>query len=234
MAMRLLFVLATSLLVPIASAAVQTVEGARILDTARAVMASDRAGRGTDITFHPLGRTADAVVPGGKVTLHASRPTGTWPRSRVAIPVQLLVDGRSVRTETVWFAVSAKRQALVSADDAIQGTAATDLAVRLASVDVASVHGQVLQTLGPLAGMRLKQGLRAGAPLLREDFEPVPDVDVRGKVTVLVNLGAIRMQTRGTALSAGNAGQTILVLAEGAESPVRARVQSKGVVQVAR
>lgn len=232
--MRLLFALATFSLVPVASAAVRTIDGARILDAARAVMASEPTGKGTDVTFHALGPASDAVVPDGKLTLRATRPTGAWPRSRVAIRVHLLVDGRPVRSETIWFAVSARQQVLVSTDEAIQGTAAADMHVHLASVDVASVHGQVLQALDPLAGMRLKQGLRAGAPLLREDFECVPDVDVRGKVTVLVELGAIHMQTRGTALSAGNAGQTILVLADGAESPVRARVQSRGVVQVAR
>jgi flagella basal body P-ring formation protein FlgA len=69
---------------------------------------------------------------------------------------------------------------------------------------------------------------------MAEDFEPVPDVDARQQVTVLVRYGAVRMQTRGTALSAGDAGQWVGVLATGADSPVQAQVTGKGVVEVAR
>lgn len=227
----LLFLLAPVLPV---HAAEQTVAAARIVDAARAALQALPLESGTRLEAQVVGEPADAVVPSGSLQIRAAAPSGHWPRSRVALPVRLSVAGRPVRTETVWFAVKAMRPLAVYAADAGQGALAQAVQVRTAEVDTAQLHGRPAHSLAAMQGQRLRRAMLAGAPVLEEDFEPLPDVDARQQVTVLVRYGAIHMQTRGMALSAGDAGQTVAVLAAGAESPVQARVTGKGVVEVAR
>jgi flagella basal body P-ring formation protein FlgA len=234
--MRSLVLLALLLLAPVlpARGAVQTVAAARVVAAAEAALGTLPLAPGTHLRLQVVGKPTDAVVPAGALALHASAPSGHWPRSRVAVPVRLEVAGRPAKTETVWFAVEAECPLAVYTSDTASGTAGGDVRSHPADVDTAQLHGHPLQSLAAMKGQRLRHAMLAGAPVMQEDFEPIPDVDARQQVTVLVRYGAIRMQTRGTALSAGDAGQTVAVLATGAQSPVQARVTGKGVVEVAR
>jgi flagella basal body P-ring formation protein FlgA len=234
--MRFPALLALSLLAPSppAHAAEQTVAAARVVAVARTALQALPLAPGTRLDLQVIGSPSDAVMPAGSLRIEAATPSGQWPRSRVAVPVRLLSAGHRTKTETVWFAVQAVRASAVYAADAGQGTPAGAVQTRLADVDTAQLHGHPAQALASMKGQRLRRAMLAGAPVLAEDFEPVPDVDARQQVTVLVRYGAIHLQTRGTALSAGDAGQTVAVLATGADSPVQARVAGKGVVEIAR
>lgn len=234
--MRSLALLALSLLVPSLSAHAveQTVAAARVVAAARTALQALPLVPGTRLDLQVIGSPSDAVVPAGPLRIEATAPAGQWPRSRVAVLVRLLSAGHRTKAETVWFAVQAVRSLAVYTADARQGTPAGAVQTRLADVDTAQLHGRPVRALAAMRGQRLRRTMLAGAPVLAEDFEPVPDVDARQQVTVLVRYGAIHMQTRGTALSAGDAGQTVAVLATGADSPVQARVAGKGVVELAR
>lgn len=216
-----------------AHAAVQTVPAARIVAAARQALAHLPIRHATQVDAHVVGRPTDAVVQAGSLEIMADAPAGRWPRARVAVPVRLRIGGHTVRTETVWFAIAALRPVATYAEDAALGTPASHVRVSRKTRDVASLHGHPVEP-DAVAGQRLRHAVAAGAPLLAEDFEPVPDVDARQQVTVLVRYGAVRLRTRGTALSSGDAGQTVSVLADGAEGPVQAKVTAKGVVQIAR
>ncbi|MEI7037473.1 flagellar basal body P-ring formation chaperone FlgA [Fulvimonas yonginensis] len=234
--MRFLVLLALSLLASTLSAhaAEQTVAAARVVDAARAVLQALPLGADTRLDVQVIGTPVDAVVPAGSLRIQATRPAGQWPRSRIAVPVRLLVAERPVRTETVWFAVKALQPLAVYTADTGQGTPAEAVQIRQAEVDIAQLHGKPVRTLSAMKGQRLRRAMLAGTPVLEEDFEPIPAVDARQQVTVLVRYGAVRMLTRGMALNAGEAGQMVAVLATGADSPVQARVTGKGVVEVAR
>jgi flagella basal body P-ring formation protein FlgA len=188
----------------------------------------------TQLTLTPIGQPIDAVVPAGEVRVVAGHEAGRWPRSRVAVPVQVQVNGRTVRTASIWFAVRAERSAIVFADDLAQGAQAVQVRTRSAAIDLAAVDGSPVTSIDQVAGERLKHRVQSGAPVLAEDFEPVPDVDRQQSVTVVVDSGAVRLQTRGTALTAGNTGQAVRVLAHGADAPVMAEVTARGVVHVGR
>lgn len=233
--MRLPVLLALSLLASVApvQAAEQKVAAARVVEAARAVLHALPL-QDTRLEVQVIGKPVDAVVPAGVLQIRAEPPIGQWPRSRVAVRVRLLLAGRTARTETVWFAVRAVHALTVYAADTGQGTPAEAVPVRKRDVDAAQLHGHPVQSLAELKGQRLRRAMLAEAPVLKEDFESIPDVDAREQVTVLVHYGAVRMQTRGTALSAGDTGQTVAVLATGADSPVQAQVTGKGVVEVAR
>lgn len=217
-----------------AAPAEQTIDATRLVAAARAALPASAPAANLAITVNVIGTPTDAIVPAGTVTLHAEEPPGRWPRSRVAVPVQIRVDGNLARSETVWFAVHAPRRGLVYDNDVPMGTPAVKLATRSSLVDEAATAGIPVAALNTLANERLRRGVHAGWPVLKSDFEPIPDVDKNTRVIVHVRYGAIQMQTVATALQAGDVGDAVPVLIEGAHSPVQARVEARGVVDIAR
>jgi flagella basal body P-ring formation protein FlgA len=213
-------------------AADQTVTSDRIIATARSVFPAVKDSM--KVTSRVIGVPHDATVPDGSVRLKAQPIMGRWPRARVAVSVLISVDGKAVRTETIWFAVKALQTAWIYGNDAPAGTPVGKLKIRQADVDVAESDGQPVKTLASLADERLKRGIHAGWPLLAEDFEPVPDVDTRSQVVVHVRYGPIRIETLAEAMSAGEVGDTVPVLIKGAASPVLAKIVGKGAVDIAR
>lgn len=214
--------------------ATQDIPGTRLVGVAEAALRALPLPAQTRLTLSIVGQPRDATVPAGTVRLLVGQQTGRWPRSRVAVPVQIQINGRTVRTAVVWFAVHAEHSAWVYANDAAAGTPFTRINTRPGSIDLASSEDAPVQSLDRLAGERLSHRVQAGTPLVQGDFEVIPDVDRQQSVTVVVDSGAVRLQTRGTALTAGNAGQAVQVLARGADAPVTAEVMAKGVVHVGR
>lgn len=209
----------------------QTVTTARLVEAARAALPS---GGKSNVTVHAMGAPPDATLPAGTLRLQTRPLVGRWPRARVAVPVEVYVSGKPVRTETVWFAVEALRSVWVYDQDTPAGTSAGRLKAHKATVDVAEADGTPVDGLAALANDRLKRGVRAGWPLLTGDFEAIPDVDKQSRVIVHVSYGPIRVEAMAKALGEGDIGDVVPVLVEGAASPVLAKVTGKGVVDIAR
>jgi len=225
------FLLATPLLTQAANAP-QRIDAGRVIAAARTSLDQQLGTDSTNAQVAVVGTPEDIMVVSGQVTLQARHATGRWPRSRVSIPVDVCVDGKVVRSATVWFALSVHRNVLSYADDSAQGALASALKFGQQDVDVAALTASPAADPGELEGKRLRHGVIAGQPVMPEDFERIPDVDRRGRVDVIASFGSIRMQTKGTSAGAGNVGDTVSVLVDGAQTPVRARVTEKGVVDV--
>lgn len=215
-----------------ASPTFQTVMSSRIVAAARAQLGSSLGSDNAEAQVSVVGKPEDVVVLPGKLALDARRPMGRLPRARVGVPVDIRVDGETVRRATVWFAVSIHRDVLGYSTDAPKGSASGTLKFATENIDIAAVQGDLVTDPTQLTGMRLRHEVLAGSPVLREDFERIPDVDRQERVDVLVSFGSIHMRAKGTALGRGDTGDTVSVLVDGAEAPVRARVTDKGVVEV--
>jgi flagellar basal body P-ring formation protein FlgA len=215
-----------------ASPVLQTVASARIVDIARSELDSclgdDKAAAQVEV----VGTPEDVQVLSGSLTIKARKPEGRWPRARVGMPVDISVNGQLVRSATVWFAVSVHHDVPGYAADAAMGTLASALKFTPHDADVATLQSVVVTDPSQLNGMRLRHPVLAGSPVLLEDFEHIPDVDRQQRVDVTASYGVIKLQTKGTAIGHGNTGDTVLVLVDGAEAPVHARITDKGVVQV--
>lgn len=215
-----------------ASPMLQTVASARIVDIARseldACLGDDKASAQVQI----VGKPEDVQILSGTLAIKARKPEGRWPRARVGMPVDISVNGEVVRSATVWFAVSIHHDVPGYAADAAMGTAASALKFTPHDADVAALQGGIVTDPHQLDGMRLRHAVLAGSPVLLEDFEHVPDVDRQQRVDVTASYGVIKLETKGTAIGRGNTGDTVLVLVDGAEEPVHARITDKGVVQV--
>ena len=210
----------------------QRVEAARVIAAARSQIDA-KLGSDRDVAHvSVVGTPEDISVPAGTVSLTVRTLTGRWPRARVGVPVDIALDGRIVRSATVWFALDVHRQALGFAADSPSGTLASSLKLVDRDTDVAAIQGDLVTDPHALENMRLRHAVLADAVVTLQDFERVPDVDPKQRVQVMVAYGAIQMQAKGTAIGKGNAGDMVAVLVDDAEAPVRARVTDKGVVQV--
>ena len=216
----------------LASSPPQTIAAARLVDAAQAELDACLGGDKAAAQVSLVGKPEDIPVLGGKVALKARKPAGRWPRARVSVPVDVLVDGVVVRSTTVWFAVSVQHEVPTYSADAALGTAASVLKLASQAEDIAGLQGTPLTDPHQLDGMRLRRAVTAGSPVVLEDFERIPDVDRQQRVEVLESYGVIRLDAKGTAIGRGNAGDTVLVQVDGAEAPVRARITDRGVVQV--
>jgi flagella basal body P-ring formation protein FlgA len=215
-----------------ASPGLQTVSSLRVVEAARSELDTCLGNDKAVAQVSVIGKPEDLLVLPGQVEIHARRPEGHWPRARVGMPVDVSVNGEIVRSATVWFAVSVHRDIPGYTADAAMGTAAASLKFVPHDEDVAALQGTIITDSQPLDGMRLRHAVLAGSPVLLEDFERIPDVDRQQRVDVLASYGVIKLQTKGISIGRGNNGDTILVLVDGAETPVHARVMDKGVVQV--
>jgi flagellar basal body P-ring formation protein FlgA len=215
-----------------ASPTLQTVASARIVDVARAELNACLGDDKTVAQISIVGKPEDVQVLAGKLTIDARRPEGHWPRARVGMPVEISVNGEVMRSATVWFAVSVHHDISGYAADAAIGTVASTLKFAPHDADVAALQGVVVTDPHQLDGMRLRHAVLAGSPVLLEDFEHIPDVDRQQRVDVRASYGVVKLETKGTAIGRGNAGDTVLVLVDGGETPVHARITDKGVVQV--
>ncbi|GGA15685.1 flagellar basal body P-ring formation chaperone FlgA [Dyella caseinilytica] len=215
-----------------ASPTLQTIASARIVDIARAeldaCLGDDKAVAQVDV----VGKPEDVQVLSGGLVIKARKPEGRWPRARVGMPVDISVNGQVVRSATVWFAVSVHHDIPGYAADAAMGTVASTLKFTPHDADIAMLQSAVVTDPSQINGMRLRHAVLAGSPVLLEDFERIPDVDRQQRVDVMASYGVIKLQAKGTAIGRGNTGDTVLVLVDGAETPVHARVTDKGVVQV--
>lgn len=210
----------------------QTVGASRVVDAARSeLQARIRATDGSaELTL--VGAPEDIIVGPGEASLRTRPISGPWPRSRIGVPVDVLVDGRLQRSATVWFALSVMRTVPAYALDYPLGTSSGEVHASPAEVNVAAFGAQSTVQPADMAGMRLRHAVRQGMPMLSADFEPVPEVDSHQEVKVLATFGRIELAAKGVADGVGRLGDVVSVMIDGAERPVRARVMEKGVVEV--
>ncbi|MFC4527567.1 flagellar basal body P-ring formation protein FlgA [Dyella halodurans] len=228
------FLFALAILLPLrllAANAPQEVAASRLVGAAQDALRGHLPSTG-EASLAPIGTPEDVRVPAGVVSLQVHPISGRWPRPRVGVPVDVLVDGRVMRSATVWFAVSIQDKVLTYGEHAPIGVLASALRIQSTEVDVAALQEEPIDAPTELAGMRLRKPVQAGAAVLWSDFEKIPDVDRQEKVRVLASYGDIHLATRGVANEMGNTGDVVPVLVEGADEPVRARVTDKGVVEV--
>lgn len=210
----------------------QTVAADRIADAARTALVERLRTTHPAAAVELLTRVGDQRVPAGRSSLRVLDVAGPWPRPRVPVGVQLLVDGRPVRTVNAWFAIRDPRQVPVYAEAYAAGTPAERVRTASATVDMACCVGP--QWDGAAGGdvARLSHRVAAGAPAMAADFELRPEVAVRERVAIEVVHGPVRLHGWGTALKDGRIGEKVPVRSDASQQIVDARVVAKQKVQI--
>jgi flagella basal body P-ring formation protein FlgA len=135
-------------------------------------------------------------------------------------------------TAWVWFDATAPVAGLRYARDLAPGTllAASDVAP--ATVDRLRDPDALAADPAHALGLRLTTRVATGDVVAAAALEVAPLVARAERVRVVHRIGAVALETHGTARGDGRLGELIEVLVEGAESPCRARVIGQGVVDV--
>lgn len=202
----------------------QEVAAAAIERAVRERVQAQLADAGSAATVRVAGRLADQPLPAGTATIEVGRVAGPLPRARLGVPVRLLVDGRLARTLTVWLALEDRRPAWVYGDRHAEGEQVGTLRAERRIVDMTCCGGEALQALDGLDTLRFARAVRAGAPVMRDDFEAVPAVVAQAAVEIEVAQGAVRLSTTGIALGDARVGELVPVRPANSRSAVSSRV----------
>jgi hypothetical protein len=210
----------------------QSVPHAQVAAAVRTHLQAMSAGLPGEIELEVLGRAQPLALPAGRHALELGQVAGRWPRPRVAVAVKHLVDGRPVRSQTVWVAVNWWRELDTYDANLPAGTPVAGIAHRKARVDFARADGEPAAAAALPPAHRLRQPVRAGEPMLAGHFEPMPDVLAGAVLEVQVVRGAVHLNTSGRALADGFVGDVIPVALDAGRKPVNSTILSSLAVRV--
>lgn len=193
---------------------------ARVLEQVQARLQTS----GSTATVAVSGRVADMPALGADARLEVGEVAGRWPRARASVPVRVVGTNGVQRTTTVWLTASDVRTVLAYRADAAATTAADTLAWEARSLDMVCCEGTPVTQLDEVRGQHLQRAVRAGSPVLQQDFAHAPDVAAQQQIQLAVERGAVRIVVAGTALDNGAVGQRISVRPQGSRSVVQARI----------
>jgi flagella basal body P-ring formation protein FlgA len=193
------------------SLAGESVAGARVERVAEEALRGELAARYAQVELSPLRAPADLLLPAGRVVLQAGDLAGILPAKRMAVWIDVAVDGEHFSSVPVWFAVSATdRVVSVTRDlEPRHLLEAGDLGE--VSVDVAELGAAPVTKPALAVGQRLVRPLEAGAVLLAKHIEPAPAVQRGAVVDVFAQSGRVVLRAKGVALSDGELEQRILI-----------------------
>lgn len=215
-----------------APAQAQRVPATDIVHAVELAVAERLKSAGSTARLQATGRVEDQQVPAGQLRIEVGQTAGRWPREHVAVPVRLWVDGRPIRSLTVWGEMHDIRTALVYAGDYPAHEMQTAVRFASASVDMICCAGEVPADRDEIGGTRLRHSVRTGQPVLRSDFEQMPDVLAQEQVTIQVSRGLVRVTTTGIALDDGRIGDRIPVRPDQSRVAVPSLVVAKERVTV--
>lgn len=230
--MILPFLLAALLTPAGADAPVQVLPAAAIEQQVQAELVQRLSRAGSQALVRIDGRIEDQQLPAGPLQVVVGDIAGRWPRPRVGVPVRLFVGGRPLRSLTVWANLQDERTVLAYATAYPARHPGEQLQMTQARVDMTCCAGSPIGATSELGEARLRRAVRAGQPVMANDFEPMPDVLAQQRVGMVVEHGPVRLVTTGIALRDGHIGEWIDVRSDQSQATVRSRVVAKQKVRV--
>ena len=210
----------------------QALARVRLHDEAAAALFARFAKLGPGLELRPLAEAeGELQVPAGKLTLQARVPEGALLSRRMAVYVELKVDGRFWRLLPVWFAVQAWRPVWVARAPLAAGHEASAEAFTSERREVTAMASPALPATQPLDGLRLRQPMAAGAVLTAALVEARPAVARQQPVQVRVQAGPVELWTQGVALTDARIGEVVRVLNPSSQQSYAARVLADGLVE---
>ena len=222
---------------PSLSAAATRVPAQRMVEVARDYLQLRARSIPAEWEFTPSGALSASTVAGpGNLSIRAGKVDGPWPRSRVGVPVELLVDDVAVQTRMVWFTARAWRQAHVYASNYRNGDPSEGLKTLVRRIDIAVDGGDGIvpaEASDPMPpGQRLLRDVRAGQPVLARHLGPMPAVARNTRVALQVRQAGVALTTAALARDDGEVGDRVAVLPNGATQWVKAAVSGRNEVTI--
>jgi flagella basal body P-ring formation protein FlgA len=194
--------------------AVKAAEGTRVAASALVKKADEALRRSLAWVPVPVDlavlRTPDpAWVPAGVLSIDAQPDVIAGDRiaSVMRVRVNLLVDGRTVRTLPLIFSVKAPGTGPVAMRTMRAGEVITEADVRPGEVDLAAFAGARPLAMADLVGQRMKRDVKVDQAIASRWVEALPQVMRGERVAVELAQAGISLQAPGVALSDARMGE---------------------------
>ncbi|MDH5325995.1 MAG: flagellar basal body P-ring formation chaperone FlgA [Gammaproteobacteria bacterium] len=157
----------------------------------------------------------DIDLPKGEVSINAKVAAGKGKRlyHRMAVWVDISVNGEHYRTIPVWFSVTLMREVLVYASSYEKGELLSSVKTRKMKKNIALLSDVVTDD-SAMVKQRLSRGVSEGAVVRKTHFSVVPDVVSGSRVDVVAQVGNVLLNTKAIALEEGFSGDRIKVKKE--------------------
>jgi len=189
-------------------------------------------GRYQRVEIHPAEAAPAVELPAGEVSLGVREvPASKLARSRVAVWVDVSLDGEFYRSVIVPLRLELFGPALIARKSLPRGHAATPEDFEPRQLDLASLGAEAVAPES-LTGRRLARALAAGDALLETSLEERLAVGAGDMVTLQVRNGAVQIESQALALSAGAVGQIVKVRPGASDAEVLAEVLAPGIVKL--
>lgn len=171
-------------------------------------------------------------LPMGEISL---RPRDIAPaklqRSRVAVWVDLALDGEFYRSVIVPLRLEIPAPAMVARKGLLSGQVAAPEDFERKQLDLAALGAEAAAPETAF-GRRLKRPLAAGEVLLQTSLEEPFAVSTGDVVTLQLRNGAVQIETQALALSTGSVGQIVKIRPGTSDAVIPAEVVSPGIVKL--
>ena len=135
----------------------QHVPGVRIARAVEQALGQQLASAHSTATVAVAERLGDQVLSQGALTIETGAVAGPWPRLRAGVPVRLMIDGRTVRTLTVWVEAHDARSVLTYGRDYAALQPGSEVQMNTAVVDMACCPGLPVSAASQVAQLRSKR-----------------------------------------------------------------------------
>jgi flagella basal body P-ring formation protein FlgA len=210
----------------------QQIDPRRVVKVAQRALAARLGQHFQDFKVTPVGHLSAVNVRAGQISFTPRLPPGSLLRPRLAVTVDIDVDGAPAERVPVWFRLKVLAPVLVFSRDLPQHALLGTADVRLARRDLTQIPADTATDYAKLPGRWLTRSVRAGDPVLDSELVREPLVRRNEHVKVLLTSGAIAISASGVAARSGYRGDTVKVLVDGAKAPCLARVIRPGVVKI--
>lgn len=208
-------------------------DGRRIVEFAtdhvRRALPKDRYER---VEIQPGDAAPEVFLPAGEVSLKVRDIAASkLARSRVAVWVDVSLDGEFYRSVIIALRLELLGPALVARKSLLRGHLVTPEEFELKQLDLALLPAAAVAPESPLT-RRLSRALAAGDVLLETFLEERLAVGAGDAVTLQLHNGAVQIESQAQALSAGAVGQIVKVRPGASDAEIPAEVLAPGVVKL--
>lgn len=205
----------------------ETVRGA-----IREYLLAKAAPLNAQVSVKKINFSGDLKLPEGKVSFEVVAPERWEGYGTASVALVVRVDDQVKKNQTVLVEVEALADMVVASRTLERGEvlSASDLAI--VKRDLAQVQGRYMRDLEEAVGLRVKNAIRANAPVRKDYLERIPIVKSGQMVTILAENDVVRITASGRAKGSGAAGDTIMVQNVASQRDIPARVVDSTTVQV--
>lgn len=185
-----------------------------------------------DYSLNLVSRLSNQPVPQGKVSLTVQPVNPKAWGGNVAVPVNLLIDGKKYRTVFVTFNVKVYKKAIVAKKEIKKGEILSEENIELKRTNVSNLISPIYSDISKVLGAQAVRYLANGSVINDKDIRPVPLVEKNNIITLRARIGAVEITTAVKALGDGGMGQMVQVQNLDSKKKLYATVVGEGLVEI--